>query len=401
MKTTVSLDGIFLSLYSMFMLLPYYFTSSMTAAVNNIIVILGVLYLLSKKYMPKSFGILLSCYYFLLIAISVYNNTGVAGLHQITSYGKILIYLSVVDNMIERRGESTLIILSRVLGVYILLDFFSLILFPNGLMQEIRVFDIWSSAEDSIWVFGRKNNRMFYYVAEIILLSWRYSVRKNGNRAAVYMIVCISVASAVMERSATSFIVISIVSTAALLFISKKKIKYKINIRFLVLAYLVMATAVVGGQTAAFQSIVESVFNKNMTFSSRTIIWGQVLLLIAQKPLLGWGDMGADATSQLLGNVFFTSAHNQWLNLLLQGGIVLFSVCCALYIAIFRKIERQNNLQIRFLLTIVMFGLFVNMLFEAQFNSIPSNFLFMLIYLFANQGNNIILKGNYSVAGIK
>lgn len=397
MKKTASLDGIFLGFYSLFMLTPYFFTNGLTAAMNNIIAIFGALYLLSKKYKPKSFEVILLIYYFFLTAISVFNHTEASGMHQITSYGKILIFLGVIDTMLEKRGEMVLVIISRVLGIYVLLDFLALLFFPNGLIQEARVFDMWSTAYDPIWVFGRKNNRIFYYMIEILLNGWRYTVRRNlHNKILSYVTVFVSLTAIVLEKSSTSLIVIVFVSVSMLIFLSKKERNLHINIKSFLFAYLLVAVAIVEGQTGLFQNIVVGIFKKTMTFSGRTIIWQQVLLLISQKPLFGWGDMGADAMSKLLGNVFFTSAHNQWLNLLLQGGIVLFSTCSILYISVFKKIEQQKDLRIQLLLTIIMFGLFVDMLFEAQFNSLPSNLLLMMIYLFAYKGNDIRVKNRLS-----
>lgn len=75
-----------------------------------------------------------------------------------------------------------------------------------------------------------------------------------------------------------------------------------------------------------------------------------------------------------------TIKNNQWLNFLFQGGIVLFSVALILFIIEISTIKRQKNNKNVFITTFFLISLLIEMLFEAQFNSLPVNLVIVILY---------------------
>lgn len=72
----------------------------------------------------------------------------------------------------------------------------------------------------------------------------------------------------------------------------------------------------------------------------------------------GWGQLSGNAVGSILGNKFFTSAHNQWLNTLFQGGVILFLLVVLIIIWLAnstRKFEKNiGNMKLLMLLSIMI-----------------------------------------------
>ena len=182
-----------------------------------------------------------------------------------------------------------------------------------------------------------------------------------------------------IERSSTSIVAMLLMDIAVCLFIVKKRFT-KIRVNIYMTIYIIFEIILIAGSILFLKSLVGSIFHKDLTFSGRTIIWQQILFMIAQKPVFGWGYVGGEKMSTILGSQVFTSAHNQWLNFLFQGGIVLFSVALILFIIEISTIKRQKNNKNVFITTFFLISLLIEMLFEAQFNSLPVNLVIVILY---------------------
>lgn len=90
--------------------------------------------------------------------------------------------------------------------------------------------------------------------------------------------------------------------------------------------------------------------------------------------------MKSTTISKILGSKVFTSAHNQWLNFLFQGGIVLFGIAVMLFAIEIGTIKKQKANRNVFIMTVVLISLFVDMLFESQFNGIAVGLTLIMIY---------------------
>lgn len=132
----------------------------------------------------------------------------------------------------------------------------------------------------------------------------------------------------------------------------------RINAWGVMLAYCSVQILIFMGSLPFISSIVVKLFGKDLTFSGRTKIWIQMPVLIAQKPIWGWGQLSGSTVGSILGNKFFTSAHNQWLNTLFQGGVILFLLVALIIIWLSnstRKFEKNiGNMKLLMLLSIMI-----------------------------------------------
>ena len=378
MKTRVSTLNLLFFIYSFFMIWPVYFSNIFIIILNNLLAVVGVLFLVSKKYIPQKLINVFALYYVVLIGITFYSHTDMATINIITSYSKLVVYLMVVDYMFTKLNSRAVEILYIVISILVFIDIISLILFPKGLLQTEYVWTQWTTTYDPVWFLGSNNNRIFYYIILNILTIWKYNEKLLTKRR-VFFVFFIETVAICIERSSTSIVAMLLMDIAVCLFIVKKRFT-KIRVNIYMAIYIIFEIILIAGSILFLKSLVGSIFHKDLTFSGRTIIWQQILFMIAQKPFFGWGYVGGEKMSTILGSQVFTSAHNQWLNFLFQGGIVLFSVALILFIIEISTIKRQKNNKNVFITTFFLISLLIEMLFEAQFNSLPVNLVIVILY---------------------
>lgn len=99
-----------------------------------------------------------------------------------------------------------------------------------------------------------------------------------------------------------------------------------------------------------FQWLIATVLKKDLTFSSRTIIWEKCLEKIKQKPFIGYGLQensniielsGVSINGSYQSNMF--SAHNTVLQLMYQNGILLFVPLMILIYYTSKKLSKVRN----------------------------------------------------------
>ena len=118
------------------------------------------------------------------------------------------------------------------------------------------------------------------------------------------------------------------------------------------------------GSTSLLKPFVEGVLHKDMTFTGRSIAWERVLLLIASKPVFGWGVVDGETATGLLKSIAFVNPHNQLLDCLWQGGIILVFILSLIMITIASNITKIPNRSKRTGIQFVWIGLLIDMIFE-------------------------------------
>ena len=71
------------------MIWPVYFSNIFIIILNNLLAVVGVLFLVSKKYIPQKLINVFALYYVVLIGITFYSHTDMATINIITSYSKL------------------------------------------------------------------------------------------------------------------------------------------------------------------------------------------------------------------------------------------------------------------------------------------------------------------------
>lgn len=213
------------------------------------------------------------------------------------------------------------------------------------------------------YFLGNRNAIIFYALPAFFLAISHARITGNWIRAAA--LITATYIQIFIVWSATSIVVL--ILFAMLYFIGKKEWVSKISLTTVFVVLSIISFLVVGvgiiDRIPALSNLVSRYLGKSMTMSGRTYIWSLSLALIKKNLLIGLG-----AGSHVLYHSRYYTGHNQFLNLLLEGGIpqLLLFVALILYITMHMwRIKRPNSSTYQ-LLFIIMFCYFVEFIAEAR-----------------------------------
>lgn len=89
-----------------------------------------------------------------------------------------------------------------------------------------------------------------------------------------------------------------------------------------------------------FSYLIVDVLKKDLTFTGRTKMWDSAILLIKKNPILGYGYMGQESETILLGG---PHTHNILLEQLLRGGIIYAILFAAMIFLLNAKLKRSKK----------------------------------------------------------
>ena len=147
------------------------------------------------------------------------------------------------------------------------------------------------------------------------------------------------------------------------------------------IVYFVILILILTGSTFFLRYIVESVFHKTITFSNRTIVWQRVILQIIDRPIFGSGYINYQVARDLLGSLTYNHAHNQWLQILWNGGLCLLLIFLIFIYEIAHKINSIHNKRKCLGVSLIFLAVLINMIFEVHFGLLP---IWVLLYIIAN-----------------
>jgi len=360
----IKISTLFMIIYCFVMFVPTYFSNAGIKLLSNVMMAIAALFLLRRKYKPNKFIVLTSIYLLYLMIMTYINRTNAADIHLIISYCKIFLFLGVFDYMLKNNQANAVNIMFYILLLFVSLDFFSIILFPNGLYHTSLTWNEWSTSQEAQWIYGNKNNRIYWYIM-LLMTAWERYVLNGKSKIWPTLISIGTIIAMMIVKSSTATTVAIVVGTGILISIYKKKeIRFSINSYLLVGICTVVTILVLAGSTGFLKIVVEGIFHKDMTFSNRSQVWQQVILLIAQKPFWGWGIVDDKAATGLLGSLTYVNAHNQFLNCLWQGGIVLICILGGIILCTARNINAIASDRYKLVFESVLVGLMIDMMFE-------------------------------------
>lgn len=376
------------------MVWPAYLSNSFINLLDNAFLLLALLFLFLHRYKPSKMILLISVYYFYLIVISFINHSSAADVHLVISNVKIILYLAVFDSLISIDNKDVVNTLFYIFFTIVLIDFIIVVLYPNGWYFEEVVYNEWTTGYGAMWFLGNKNNHTMFYFITIYLAVIRYSNNKSFfNKMIASITVLMAIIAMYILDSATSLFITILISIGAILAVVVRKFNYKApNIYPILVIYAILVMIVLTGLTSFLTPILSGLFNRDMTFTGRTDAWLRVWEFIKLNPIFGYGAQSAEVASESLGALAYANAHNQYLQLLWEGGIIL--LCIFIYIVLYvsKQINLERDSKIKLLKITFFFSILIKFIFEVEIN-LNVWMIFMLIYRSNFCSNNCYQKG--------
>lgn len=156
--------------------------------------------------------------------------------------------------------------------------------------------------------------------------------------------------------SVTSIIGIMVLDIMSFLLLRKKP--FLLNWNKVILIAIFCNFVIVGFSTSSFLlNPVKNLFGKTLTFSIRSGIWEECFRIIAQSPFVGIGNANTWYCVDYGGRTY--AAHNIWLAVLVQGGLVLFVCFIFLINSIIKGRERHRTYDDELIACAAMLSIFI------------------------------------------
>lgn len=149
------------------------------------------------------------------------------------------------------------------------------------------------------------------------------------------------------------------------------------NVNFFVFAMVVLVVFVRIGDYLPYDSIAtllgkDLTYSSGATFTGRTYIWDSVIESISQRPMFGYGFQQYVATDiyQIYSQQDFGSAHNLWLQVAYQGGLVGLFAFMLSYFSLCRKADAVGDVRFTTLYASMVAAFMITSVFENTLNSV-------------------------------
>lgn len=268
-------------------------------------------------------------YYVLLLLITLINGTSVGNLiiYQSTEVLLLLMLFSYF------RGSLALMIkvCAVLFSVMIYANFVSMVLFPDWMFTAKDVFNNYLLGGN----YNQMGVRMLCGLVTNILCV-------RFNKKWLLNVAALSVVSLVTLLLVTSMTALTCVCLFLLFCLVPSLWLRKVGLACVFIVFLFLQiTLVFGGEGLANNEyasyFIEQVLGKNMSFTHRTELWAAAGHLFAESPLWGYGCVDIDWYLSHLSTVG-KGPHNFLYGILLNGGIMLFTVFVAICVAVMRKV---------------------------------------------------------------
>lgn len=238
------------------------------------------------------------------------------------------------------------------------------------------------------FILGWKNNKLVHLFASNLLLAFKYlKLKKCGANVLgywilwlIYIVACI--ANATIVESSTTTVVILLMFIY--LFVSKVLEKTFLTNGYFVFIFHALCFILLIFVREIFQEplneLMQVLFDKDATFTGRIYIWRAALLLIAKSPIWGYGKYVPQSAIFPHGGIFiWEMAHNQILECLMEGGIVLALLWGGMVCRVLILNQKSGN-EVSKLAIFSMFSFLFFFQTEASL-SVISFFVFYIFYI--------------------
>jgi len=334
----------------MLFLFPYYKPDCFTSFyhINYIYTIMSILAFIFlfliyiKRMMVRKFDLLVILFYSLILFSTFFHDGNILKVISDISLNMgiiIMVNLFLKDNRME--FLKALLIYFYLL---LILNTITIFAFPDGIVQTEYL-------KTPIYLLGIDNRFAFTYIPGLCIIALYDYLFNNRFTKLTYIyfvatyitFICFWTAGALVAESL--FILFYIL-------IYKLKIKNFIN-KYLPTVIVLFFAVVVFRLQNLFKYIIVTVLHKDLTFTSRTLIWDKVIKLISDNKILG---IGVQKSNTMIKYISAFHSHSYFLNITLQGGFIGILIYIIMLVIVFKELNDNKKF---FVAQIVAFSLFV------------------------------------------
>lgn len=232
-------------------------------------------------------------------------------------YGQLFLIVGICcffEVQMKKDKEQFLLCLYQYCYLTIILNFASILIFPQGLYADIR------GISETNYLLGNYNS----FICKILpaLCVGYHLLQKNIIKIKNYLLLWLIVMfTYAYVQSITSILGITIFGSFLLLFNNKiSRILY--NSIFYSGSALYLAYYLVFRHAGIIFLFITKLTGKSITLSGRTVLWDKMVSLLSESPILGFGVYRNTDLIEYFGLDYAGHAHSLLLQILFQTGIV-------------------------------------------------------------------------------
>lgn len=269
-----------------------------------------------------------------------------------------------------------------VLEIYIYINLISMIVFPEGLYVTGNIIKT-----NLNWFLGFKNKHIIYYLPATGLLL--ILGKLEGFNFRKKMLFIVTIFSAIISNSSTSLICMAVISLIGFLPVIRKHYKLFNMFTYIAISIVVFFAITIFRLQYIFTFIIVNILGKKLDLTYRTNLWDRALSAIAKHPIIGLGEQTNDVKHQFYNSSSIITAHNQILEYLYVGGIVLLILYILINLYIAKKTWKIRNNEAVQVTTAMYFALQIALIAEVYTDA-----TIFMIYFCAYYIGNLIKQYN-------
>ena len=313
---------------------------------------------------------------FLLYGVSIFISCCLGTFSNIKNfigtYSSIIAMCLYLNYAIVYKCKESIKTLNNIYLLLIIINFCTLLIFPKGMYK--------TSLYSTNWFFKYDNVHMYMYFPAMLIGYINLQMQDNDKKLKIvwFMEIFLVAFGVLFCHSATTMVSCAVL---VIYLLCKKAIntRYFFNAKNYLIIYVVtFFTIVVYRLQNIFSWFIVGVLKKDLTFTTRTVLWDRIVKYIYEKPIIGYGIENTEVFRKKMKGEFYTHAHNTTYDILYKGGILALFFHIVLLIESAIELCRYRNNEISRVASIFFFGVLITMNFEAREEKMG---LYIILYI--------------------
>ncbi|WP_320855177.1 O-antigen ligase family protein [Anaerobutyricum hallii] len=283
----------------------------------------------------------------------------------------------------------------NTLFVFVLIDFATQIIFPNGMYGD--------SMYSLNWFLGYKTSRLSFSLPLCVFASI-VDMNKRGRLTwRSWICFILSMVTLFYSQATAASVAIAILSILIVLICINRKGVFTerlweklLNLKIVLVLYTVLSILVVYAQNSPqIQYILVNILHKDPTLTTRTYIWNLCITSLQKHPFTGLGYLNSLSYQNLTNNVYATSAHNMSLSILISGGFIGLIIYITIIIVAWKSFNKNASIEKKISSIAVIALLIVGMTSSSLVYSTCAFIFYELMEILSiNHINKTVIMGN-------
>lgn len=351
----LSLINIFIVTISFLFIFIYYFKS------------------LTLKYVSKGLLFIIMYYSFILIS-SIINNS--IEYRLIISIFMAIAFALLINYLVYNQSELLrfLLAMNVLIYIYVIVNLILIYIYPHGIPTILL------ERGTKYYLFGNVNTTVKFLIPGLMFSFLHDILKYNRIRKYNWILLALSWLTLIKTWAVTGILGLGVFTFLILLRLKKHKL-YLSYLTSLAISIASTIYLLFLKNESKVLFVFLDIFNKDLTFSTRDILWLNTWEKIKQSFIWGYGYQNTDFMKQFLGNSY--GAHNYFLDTLFRGGIISFVLLISILLYISLVIVKSMGSSITRLLVATSASFFIMWIAEPFF-TIEYLMLGIIVVLFSH-----------------